>query len=149
MSTNPNELSVTTFINAPPDKVWHLMTEHMEDWWCPRPWRTEIVEQDKRPGGRCAMVMHGPEGEHHAIEGVYLAWDKGRRFVTTDAITADFWPSGPFMIGTWEITPEDGGTRYTATARHWTEEACEQHRAMGFEDGWAVCAQQLKELCES
>ena len=29
--------------------------------------------------------------------GIYLAFDEGRRFVTTDAIQRDFEPSGPFM----------------------------------------------------
>jgi uncharacterized protein YndB with AHSA1/START domain len=50
----PNELSVTCFIAAPPEKVWHAMTQRQEEWWCPRPWRTEIIEQDKRAGGRSA-----------------------------------------------------------------------------------------------
>ena len=51
--------------------------------------------------------------------------------------------------GFWEIEPEGSGTRYTARARHWTDEALEQHRAMGFEAGWGACADQLKALCES
>ena len=44
------------------------------------------------------------------------------------------------MIGIWTITPEESagvpGTRYTAAARHWTEEDSAQHEAMGFADGW-------------
>ena len=40
-------------------------------------------------------------------------------------------------------------TRYTATARHWTAEARDQHAAMGFEAGWGECANQLKRLCET
>ena len=52
------------------------------------------------------------------------------------------------MIGFWEIEPEGSGTRYTARARHWTDEAKAQHEAMGFEAGWGACADQLKALCE-
>jgi uncharacterized protein YndB with AHSA1/START domain len=45
------ELSITRHIAAPPEKVWQVMTERMTEWWCPKPWTTEIVELDRRPGG--------------------------------------------------------------------------------------------------
>jgi uncharacterized protein YndB with AHSA1/START domain len=147
-----HELTVTRHIAAPPATVWHVMAERQAEWWCPRPWTVEIVEQDRRPGGRAAMVMHGPDGEHMPQEGIYLAYEEGRRFVTTDAVSltgaGDFLPAGPFMIGFWEIAPEGEGARYTARARHWTEEAMQNHRDMGFEQGWSICADQLAALCE-
>jgi uncharacterized protein YndB with AHSA1/START domain len=93
--------------------------------------------------------MYGPDGEVHQHPGFTLAWDEGRRIISTDAIVSDYQPSGPFMIGIWGIEPEGDGTRYTAIARHWTEEAMVQHRDMGFEQGWGACADQLKALCEA
>jgi uncharacterized protein YndB with AHSA1/START domain len=92
--------------------------------------------------------MYGPDGEVHPHDGIVLAWDEGRRFAFTDAIVGDLEPAGPFMIGVWEIAPEDSGTRYTARARHWTEDASQRHAEMGFEEGWGACADQLKALCE-
>lgn len=142
-------LSVTAYIDAPPGKVWEVMTQRQEEWWCPRPWRAEIVEQDWRAGGRAAMIMHGPNGETMPNEGVLLEVTPGVRFVTTDAFTAGWKPAGPFMVGTWEIAPEGSGTRFTGSARHWTKDAHDQHEAMGFEAGWGVMARQLKELCEA
>ncbi|MEO6716777.1 MAG: SRPBCC family protein [Novosphingobium sp.] len=147
--TQANELSVTRFIAAPPEKVWQTMTERQGEWWCPKPWRAEFDVQDRRPGGACNATFRGPDGEVEPQNGIYLAYDEGRRFATTDAVTGDLQPAGPFMIGIWEIAPEAGGTRYTATARHWTEEAAKQHEEMGFTEGWAVCADQLKALCEA
>jgi len=144
-----NELSVTTFINAPVAKVWDVMAGRKAEWWCPLPWRAEFDIDETRPGGRCDVTMYGPDGEVHPHQGMYLAYDEGRRWVSTDAIVGDFEPSGPFMIGIWEIQPEGTGTRYTATARHWTEEARKSHADMGFEQGWGECARQLKELCEA
>ena len=143
-----NELAVTRFIAAPPAKVWDIMVNRREEWWCPRPWTIELVAQDRFPGGRSAMIMRGPEGEEMPHEGIMLAWDEGRRFASTDAIIGDLEPSGPFMIGIWEIEPEGDGTRYTARARHWTDEARKQHEEMGFVQGWQACADQLAELCE-
>ena len=144
-----HELSVERHIAASPGKVWEVMTERLTEWWCPKPWTTEIVEMDRRPGGRSAMIMHGPDGEAHAQEGIYLAYEPGRRFAFTDALTVDLMPQGPFMIGIFEIEPDGAGTRYSAKARHWTSDAMEQHRDMGFEAGWGAVADQLKALCES
>ncbi|MGK2909706.1 MAG: SRPBCC family protein [Sphingobium sp.] len=150
MTDNPaHELSVERHIAASPEKVWDVMTERLTEWWCPKPWTTEIVEMDRRPGGRSAMIMHGPEGEQHPQEGIYLAYEPGRRFAFTDALTADLMPSGPFMIGIFGIEAEGDGTRYSAKARHWTQEAMERHSEMGFEEGWGAVADQLKALCES
>lgn len=143
-----HELSITRYIDAPTEKVWDVLANRQEEWWCPKPWRITIIEQDRRPGGRSAMTMHGPDGEEMPQDGVFLAWDEGRRFVATDAFNAEFVPSGPFMIGIWELVPEGAGTRYTASARHWTQEAKEQHAEMGFETGWGICADQLREICE-
>lgn len=148
-SPNSHELSVTRFISALPAKVWKVMTDRQEEWWCPVPWQAKIDQQDRRPGGACNMTFHGPDGEREAQNGIYLAYDEGRRFITTDAVTADFTPAGPFMIGIWEIAPEGDGTRYTACARHWTNETMKQHEEMGFTDGWGACADQLKALCEA
>ncbi len=146
-------LTITRTIAAPPERVWDMLVNRMEDWWCPKPWRAEIVVQERRPGGRANMVMYGPNGETMPNEGLYLAWDEGRRFVVTDAVRVDaetgaFVPSGPFMIGTWEVSAEGDGTRYNASASHWTEEAMNRHRDMGFEAGWNAAADQLQALCE-
>ena len=142
------ELSITRFIDAPPAAVWDVLVNRQEEWWCPAPWTVKIDRQDRRPGGVCAMTMYGPDGEVMPHEGIYLAWDEGRRFATTDAITGDLQPAGPFMIGIWEIAPEGTGTRYTASARHWSEEAMKSHEERGFTPGWTACADQLAALCE-
>jgi len=147
--TDTTELTLTRHIDAAPARVWDVLVNRQEEWWCPVPWRVEIDHQDRRAGGRCEMTMYGPDGETMPQTGIYLAFEEGRRFVTTDAVNADFEPAGPFMIGIWEIEPDGEGTRYTARARHWSQEARDSHLAMGFEEGWGACAEQLKALCEA
>lgn len=148
MSEPPaNELCVTRYIDAPPEQVWNVMANRQNEWWCPVPWRAEVDEQDRRAGGVCKMTMYGPDGEVMPQNGMYLAYDEGRRFISTDAVVDDFQPSGPFMIGIWEIAPEGDGTRYTATARHWREEDRKSHEEMGFVAGWDACAAQLEAIC--
>jgi uncharacterized protein YndB with AHSA1/START domain len=142
------ELSVHRHIEAPVTHVWETMMDRFEEWFCPRPWRAEARQIEWRPGGRSLVVMHGPDGEEMLNEGVILDVAPGRRFVFSDAFTGDWQPSGPFMVGLFEIASDGTGTRFTATARHWTDEAAEQHRIMGFDAGWGAMADQLKTLAE-
>lgn len=152
MSIDTHDLRISRFIAAPPERVWRAMTEQQTEWWCPLPWRAEFEVQEWHAGGRSISVMYGPDGEQHRHEGIFLEVTPGVRFVSTDAVMQDgdgeWQPAGPFMIGIWEIAPEADGTRYTATARHWTEEARRSHEDMGFAEGWGACAEQLAALCE-
>ena len=143
------ELSVTRLIDAPVALVWKIATERLAEWWCPRPWMTDIIEQDWRPGGRSAMIMRGPNGEEHPMEGVFLEVTPERRFVFTDALKAGWSPQTAFMVGLFEFADEGGKTRYTASARHWTAEAKAQHEEMGFVGGWTAVAGQLAEIAEA
>ena len=142
------ELAVTRLIDAPVEIVWKVATERLAEWWCPRPWTVEIVEQDWRAGGRSAMIMRGPDGEEMPQDGVFLEVTPGVRFVFTDALTAGWAPQRPFIVGTMAFANEGGRTRYTATARHWTQEAYDRHESMGFEQGWTAVAAQLAALAE-
>lgn len=147
------DLSVERHIAAPPSRVWETMTGRITEWWCPRPWTTTIAALDWRPGGAFHLVMRGPDNEvdcqgEESTGGVLLDFQPGRRFVFTDALSADWTPQKPFMVGIFEIASDGDGTRYRATARHWTSEAMEEHRNMGFEQGWGAVADQLAELAE-
>jgi uncharacterized protein YndB with AHSA1/START domain len=147
--SDTHQLTVTRFIAASPAIVWNVMTDRIEEWWCPKPWRAEFAALERRAGGASTCTMYGPEGEVHPHPGTVLAWDEGRRFAFTDAIVGDLEPAGPFMIGIWAIAAEGEGTRYTAVARHWRDEDCKRHEEMGFAEGWGACADQLKALCEA
>jgi uncharacterized protein YndB with AHSA1/START domain len=144
----PLELSIDRYIEAAPEKVWEIMTTRMAEWWAPKPWTTEIIEQDWRAGGRNATIMRGPDGEEFPNEGVFLEVVPNNRFMFTDAFQAGWIPAKAFMVGVFEIAPEGKGTRYRASARHWDEGSLKQHEDMGFSGGWALCADQLAELAE-
>ncbi|WP_449253044.1 SRPBCC family protein [Brevundimonas naejangsanensis] len=145
------ELAVSRFIKAPPQRVWRAWTRHGTEWFTPRPWRTVSVDHDLRPGGRADVVMESPEGERHEYRGVVLEVETGRRLVTTSAFTEDWIPQPGDMnfvrIDTFEL--EGDGTRYTARARHWSEQAMLTHRDMGFETGWGAAADQLAQVAEN
>ncbi len=148
MSNEIHQLSITRFIDAPRETVWKIMTERFSDWWCPTPWRAELDKVEWRAGGQFDSTMYGPEGEVVPNCGVLLEVTPNTRLVFTDAMDADWNPQGPFMIGIMELLAEGEGTRYTASARHWTSEALEQHKEMGFNEGWMAVADQLAALAE-
>lgn len=143
------ELSITRHIAASPEAVYRVWTERPREWFAPRPYTTPVVEWDLRPGGRSHVVMRAPDGTEMPLDGMFLEVVPGRRLVFTDAFTADWMPQGPFMVAIVTLEPENGGTRYTALVRHWTEEARRQHEAMGFHDGWTAVAGQLAALAEA
>lgn len=142
------ELSISRLIDAPIDAVWRAWTEHQDEWFCPRPWRSETLVQELHAGGRSVIVMRGPEGEENRLEGVFLDVVPHHRIVSTDAFTNGWVPATPFMVRVDEFAEEGDGTRYTASARHWTAEARDQHAAMGFEAGWGAAADQLEAVAK-
>lgn len=156
MSEAKHELSVTRFIDAPPETVYRVWTDRTAEWWAPKPYTTRMVAQELRGGGRSSIEMQGPNGEQHPGEGVFLEIVPGERIVFTNAFTAGWEPKSLMtsecdfaMVAIVTFEPEGNGTRYTARVRHWDAEAQKQHEAMGFEEGWGIVAGQLAELAEA
>lgn len=154
MSGAEHELTVSCHIAAPRAICWKVWTDLKDEWFCPKPWRAEVIAQDLRPGGRSAVQMFGPDGEETGpMEGVFLEVVLNELAVTTDAYAAGWVPQTPFMTALWRFADEDvdgdGGTRFTATARHWDADAKARHEAMGFHPGWDQMMAQFKALCET
>lgn len=149
-AADPRELVLTRIIDVPREKLYRCWTEPelLTQWFAPKPYTTPVAELDLRPGGFNRIIMRSPEGQDMPNEGVYLEIVPNEKVVFTNAYTAGWAPSqNPFFTGI--ITFEDlggGKTRYTARARHWTQENCETHKKMGFHDGWGRCADQMAEL---
>ena len=152
MADDDRTLVLSRLIAAPPAALYRCWTEPelLQRWFAPAPWTVPEAELDVRPGGANRVVMRGPDGTAFPSRGVYLEVVPNERLVFTDAYTSAWEPSErPFMTVTVTFAPEDGGTRYTATVRHWTADGRAQHEAMGFHDGWGRCADQLEALAKT
>lgn len=154
MTAPTHDLKIELILDAPKEKLYRgwIEPELMKQWFAPKPWTTPRVENDVRPGGASLVVMRSPEGQDMPNAGQYLEVVPNRRLVFTDAFVGNWVPKdgAPFFVG--ELTFEDAGsgkTKYTATARHWTEEAKKQHEQMGFVPGWTQCARQLEALAKT
>ena len=144
------ELVLMREIDAPREKIFRAWTdpELLKQWFCPKPWGVSHAELDVRTGGSSVIVMTGPNGEVVDNRGVYLEVVPNEKIVFTDAFKTAWIPSEkPFMTGIILLEPlGDGRTKYTATARHWTEEDKKTHEAMGFHEGWGAATDQLAAL---
>ena len=143
------ELLLTRLIDAPPASVFRCWTEPelIVQWFTPPPWKTIHAEIDLRAGGASLIVMQGPDGTEMPNHGVYLEVVRHERLVFTDAYSAGWVPADkPFFTGILTFEDEGGKTRYTARARHWTVEDCDQHEKMGFHEGWGIATDQLAAL---
>ncbi|SEP71105.1 Uncharacterized conserved protein YndB, AHSA1/START domain [Devosia sp. YR412] len=144
------DLVLTRVLNAPSHKVYQCWTqpELITQWFAPKPWSTPKAQIDLRVGGGSVITMADEAGNEYPNPGQYLEIVPNEKLVFTDAFIGDWAPSEkPFFTAV--LTFEDAGegkTKYTAIARHWTAEDAENHKKMGFHEGWGLCAGQLEEL---
>lgn len=144
---NPElDLVIERLIDVAPELIWKAWTqpEHVKKWFCPKPWYVAECEIELKPGGRSFFLMRGPNGEEAPSYGTYLEAIENRRLVFTDALGAGFRPSvNPLFTGMILLEPVEGGTKYTAMARHGSLEAAKKHQEMGFYVGWGIALDQL------
>lgn len=149
MADNNRELIITRLIDVPREKLFRAWTEPelLTQWFTPKPYETIHAELDVRPGGANYIVMRAPDGTEIPNRGVYLEVVENERLVFTDAFTRAWQPSEkPFMTAIVTFEEEDGKTRYTARALHWSVEDREAHEKMGFHEGWGIACDQLTEV---
>ena len=150
---NDRDLVLSLVLNAPRDKIYRCWTEAdlITQWFAPKPWSTPKAVVDVRPGGASLITMADEQGNEFPNPGQYLEVVPNERLVFTDAFVGDWQPSEkPFFTAF--IVLQDAGegkAKYTAVARHWTVEDAENHKKMGFHEGWGICAKQLEALAAS
>jgi uncharacterized protein YndB with AHSA1/START domain len=146
------DLRLERLVDVPVELVWRAWTEpeHVMAWFTPRPWQTVACEIHLRPGGRFATVMRDPEGNEFPSEGCYLEVEAPTRLVFTSALLPGYRPlpddaAGLAFTAVLTFEPVGGSTRYSARAIHGSRDGAEEHRQMGFLDGWGAALDQLVE----
>lgn len=134
-------------VNAPRALLYTYWNtpEHLVHWFVPKPHRVTACELDVRVGGRNNTTFD-VDGTLIENKGIYLEVVPNEKLVFTDAYTEGWKPvPNQFMtaILVFEELP-DGRTKYTAIARHRNTGSAEQHKAMGFHDGWGTVVTQLE-----
>lgn len=145
---DPNtDLSFSRTLAVPRQLIWECWTrpEHIPHFFVPAPHKVTKVEIDLRVGGRFNTTFD-VEGREMHNKGVYLEVVPGEKLVFTDTYTEGWKPSAdPFMTAIVLLSDApEGGTTYTAIARHRTSEKRKAHEDMGFFDGWGTVVTQLE-----
>jgi uncharacterized protein YndB with AHSA1/START domain len=148
-----HELVITRVLRAPRAALWRAWTEPdlLKQWWCPKPWTTEVRALDLRPGGAFHTFMSGPDGGTSDNPGCFLEILPQQRIVFTSMLLADWRPNTPWMPFTATITlaDEGEGTRYVATVMHPDQATQQRHETMGFFEGWNLCIDQLVDFANA
>ncbi len=145
-----SDLVISRLVRAPRAKLWRAWTEPalLTEWWCPKPWTTEVKAFDLRPGGAFHTFMQGPDGGTSDNPGSFLHVVPMEQLVFTSCLNAGWRPQKPWMPFTAIITMADegSGTRYVATVMHPDTATRAEHDKMGFHEGWGICIDQLDAL---
>jgi len=141
------DLSFTRTLAAPRQLIWECWTDptHIPHFFVPAPHKVTFVDIDLRVGGRFNTTFD-VDGHLMNNTGVYLDVVPQEKLVFTDAYTEGWKPAPePFMTAILLFSDAaNGGTTYTAIARHRTPDICKSHADMGFFDGWGTAATQLE-----
>jgi uncharacterized protein YndB with AHSA1/START domain len=142
-----DDLVISRLLRAPRAALWRAWTDPamLKEWWCPKPWTTEVRAFDLRPGGAFHTFMSGPDGGTSDNPGCFVEVVPQSRIAFTNMLVADWRPAVPWIAlsAVFDMHDEAGGTRYVATAMHPDKATCDRHKDMGFFEGWNICIDQL------
>jgi uncharacterized protein YndB with AHSA1/START domain len=141
------DLVISRLVRAPRAALWKAWSDPalLKEWWCPKPWTTEVRAFELRAGGAFYTFMRGPDGGTSDNPGSFLEVVPQSRLVVTSLLTAGWRPATPWMPFTaiFTFADEGAGTRYIATVMHPDAATRDKHEAMGFYEGWNTCIDQL------
>lgn len=153
MTIEDAELTISRFIDAPPNVIWEAWStpEHLAKWWIPAPIECDVVKLDLRPGGGFETRMREGDGAFQPhVEGCFLDVVPERHLVFTTVLAEGWRPTEPWLALTAIITfeAEGQGTRYSARVLHKSVADSRKHATMGFDEGWGTAIGQLAALTQ-
>lgn len=149
-----NTIVIKREFSADVELVWEAWTtpEILDQWWGPKPYRSETKTMDFREGGFRLYAMVSPEDIKHWGRENYEKIVLHEIFSGTDAfcdengITNPESPQGRFENA---FSEADGKTLVTITSTHNSLEDLEKVIEMGYKEGITVCLQQLDDVLSS
>jgi uncharacterized protein YndB with AHSA1/START domain len=153
MADSNLDLTISRYLAVPRARIWRAWTDPklLAQWWCPKPWTTEVRAFDMRPGGDFYTFMRGPEGGESDNPGCFVEIVPMEKIAFTTMLVGGWRPASPWMpmTGVFTMADEGEGTRYTATAMHRDAADAKNHEDMGFYDGWGTCVTQIEEFAKT
>lgn len=149
-----NSIHVKREFDAPRDLVWKAWTEPeiLDEWWAPKPWKTETKSMDFRNGGSWMYAMCGPEGEKHWCLTSYSSVLPKTAFTSNDAFCDENGAVNTDLPqSTWEHRFSESGARTLVTIgiSFASPEDLEAIIKMGFREGFTMGLENLDQWIRS
>lgn len=145
------KVKVERSFNASLDLVWAAWTEPeiLDQWWAPKPWKSETKSMNFEEGGRRLYAMVGPEGEEHWSLADFTSISPKTNFKFQDAfcdsqgkINEDF-PRSDWNVS---FTESKDSTIVIVEITHKNLAALEKIIEMGFKEGFTIALNGLDEI---
>lgn len=138
-----NTINVQREFDANLALVWEAWTnpEILDQWWAPKPWKTETVSMDFREGGRWLYYMQGPDKSRHYCINDYDKIEIQKMFSGLDAFSdseGNISTEMPRTKWTNNFKQEDETTVVSIVAQYASLEDLEKIIAMGFKEGFSM-----------
>jgi uncharacterized protein YndB with AHSA1/START domain len=131
--------------------VWQAWTtaELLDQWWGPRPWRSETKTMDFRENGFWHYAMVSPEGEKHWAKASYISIEEEKSFTAKDGFCDENGTMDPaFPQNLWENRFQQTGDKVQVDLIMTFGSVADLERTieMGFKEGMTAGLNQLDEL---
>lgn len=144
-------IHVTREFDANLPLVWDAWTkpEILDQWWAPKPYRTETKSLDFREGGMWLYAMISPKNKIHWSKADYKKIELQKLISWLDAFCDENGNDNvqkPRSLWTNIFTEENGITTVNVTLQHDSWEDIAAMIEMGFKEGFTMGLQNLDEL---
>ncbi|KAA8479698.1 uncharacterized protein YndB with AHSA1/START domain [Arcticibacter tournemirensis] len=146
-----NTVNVRREFAANLNLVWDAWTtpELLDQWWAPKPYRTETKSMDFREGGSWLYAMISPANEKHWCKNDYHKIDGHKSFTALDAFCDENGVANqdmPRTVWTNVFSATGDKTLVTITAKYDSLADLEKIIEMGFKEGFTMALGNLDEL---
>ena len=145
------KLKVVRAFDAPLEQVWRAWTESdlLDQWWAPKPWKTNTKSMDFREGGRWLYFMQGPDGSRHFCSVDYQSVTPKKSFAVRNAFCDENGTINndlPVMHWKNSFSKSGDGSKVEVEITFVTVADLDKIVAMGFKEGFASAHSNLDEL---
>jgi uncharacterized protein YndB with AHSA1/START domain len=144
------KITVLRAFDAPVDQVWDAWTKSaiLDQWWAPKPYKTETKTHEFKEGGLWLYCMVGPNNFRHWSVERYKVIEPKKLIINSCAFCDENGeaPTGPAM-DYWKKTFTQTGnkTEVNVEINFDRESDMETFLKMGFEGGFTTCLNNLDE----
>ncbi len=149
--TKGSQLIVTRTFMAPLALVWRAWTEPelLDQWWAPKPWKSQTSHMEFKMGGYRLYAMVGPQGEKHVGRTDYLSIIVNHSFSGKDSFcdaAGNVNPELPVAKFSNQFTGEGDQTVVRVVTQYGSEEELQQVIKMGMKEGLSMAYENLDQL---